>query len=187
MANKKKKKLPYKKTDYTDKLGKQIADLIASGHTTRQVEAKLGVKTDTFLRWALDIEHPFSRQYVRAKQIQTESELDFMRELEYFMMHPSDPEALKRFPGLRQTRTTKYGSVIESLDTNSLRLLFDNLKWRLCKVLPKVYGDRRFIEGDITETININVSEAKDKLNDRFDRIRDKIGQDDSEESSSVH
>lgn len=104
-------------------VARKICHDIAADTTVEKACRKRGRPTArTFYRWLADPENVELRQhYARARESQAEIMVDTVRDL------------LDRKP--------KTG-----VDVQWIRVQLDTYKWILCKVLPKVYGDRRVLE-----------------------------------------
>src|SRR5690349_22642898 len=104
---------------YTDALGAAICDRLASGETLRFICADENMPDErTVRRWAIDVDHPFSPQYARA------------REAGYQLMADE----------LIEIADNSEGS------DNRDRLRVETRKWLLSKALPKIYGDRTAVD-----------------------------------------
>lgn len=133
-AAKKKKARHRKRTNYTPALGKAICKMLGRGMTlTSLCKRPMMPREDTVLGWAIDPDHPFARQYARAREvgyirmadqiidIADDSVNDFM-----------EREIVKGVMGVALNR--------EAIERTRIRL--DTRKWLLSKALPKIYGDK---------------------------------------------
>jgi hypothetical protein len=83
--------------------------------------------------WALDVDHPFSPQYVRA------------REIGYIRMVDEMVEIADDASRDMVERSRDDGSSYTTVDHDHIaraRLRIETRKWLLAKALPKVYGDK---------------------------------------------
>ena len=114
-------------TFYTPVLGEAICELLAEG-TTLNVICKrddIPVAESTVRSWAINAEHPFSAKYARA------------REVGYHKMADD---------ALDDAAETATGQVARD------RLRVEYRKWLLSKALPKVYGDKVELSGNLNLT-----------------------------------
>ena len=128
-------------TKYNKTLGDKICKLLANGATLRQVcDDDDSMPGEATVRaWALDHEHPFSAQYVRAR------ELGYLKMADD-LMHIAD-DGTNDF----MTKIGRNGDEIEVVNhenINRSRLRVDTRKWLLSKALPKVFGDK--ISAEVT-------------------------------------
>lgn len=145
MAHKKAKGRP---SIYTAKLGEEICAELAEGKTLRQVcEAENMPGESTVRAWALDVDHPFSAQYVRAREIGYARLADELLEI-------ADNDAKEADATARD------------------RLRVDTRKWLLSKALPKLYGDKILNEHTGKDGEPIKVENAyTDELISRISRL----------------
>lgn len=133
MTEMKKEKKLGRPTIYNEKLAKIICDRIAKGESVRSIsrDDKMPDQT-TILAWAIDISHPFSKQYDRAREIQAETLTDELHEIA--------DDARNDF----MERQTKDGFVAlvdhEHIARSKLRI--DTRKWAASKLRPKRYGEK---------------------------------------------
>ena len=120
---------PGRNTLYSEELGNRICERLAEGTTLKAIcrMKDVPVAESTVRSWAINAEHPFSALYARA------------REVGYHMMAD---EVLD----IADASGTEPGHVARD------RLKVDIRKWLLSKALPKVYGDKLELSG------NLNVS-----------------------------
>ena len=114
-----------RKSAYTPEIGERICELLADGASLRDIAAVEGMPPRaTICRWAWDDElsdQEFTRRYARARETQAHSEFDDLKDLE---------------------NEVKEGT----LDPRAGQVVMDDIKWRLSKMLPQVYGERQHIE-----------------------------------------
>lgn len=89
----------------------------------------------TIMEWAMDAEHPFAEQYARARKMQAELRVDELDVL------------AKSALGL--LKLTPTGECVDPGAVAAIKLLIDTRKWSASKVLPKVYGDKLEVTGDM--------------------------------------
>jgi len=120
---------------YTEELGNRICELLAEGKTLTSIcKENPDLPSDRAIRrWASDEEHPFSPQYAHARlvgyHVLADETLD--------VADGKDAEDGKR---------TEPGQVARD------RLMVDTRKWLLSKALPKIYGDKLELAGNVTVT-----------------------------------
>lgn len=141
----KKELVPKKKhgrpTRYSDEVGKAICARLATGEESlRKICLDDNMPAESTVRdWALNPEHPFSAQYVRAREIGYHAMADEIIDI-------SDD-------GSRDIKTVmRDGQEIEQLDHDHIqrsRLRVESRKWMVSKMLPKIYGDK-------TESVSLN-------------------------------
>ena len=90
----------------------------------------------TVLDWALNLDHPFSPQYTRAREIQAEVMADDIVDL-------SDQR-------LSEGNEGAFDNVQRS------RLQVDTRKWYLSKVLPKKFGEKLSVEHEGTVQVKVS-------------------------------
>ncbi len=114
-----------RRTTFTAEVGCKICELLADGHSLLAISKMPGMpKISTLQGWAWNSEwsdESFVGNYTRARALQAHSEFDEMKETEGEL---------------------KAGKI----DPHTARVLLDNIKWRLSKMLPRVYGERAHIE-----------------------------------------
>lgn len=110
---------PGRPTIYTDKLAARICERLAAGETLRAICRDDDMPAEATVRgWATDIEHPFSAQYARAREIGYQAWADSMVDI------ADDSTG----------------------DPARDRLRVDTRKWIMSKALPKIYGDKQTTE-----------------------------------------
>ena len=103
---------------YTDALATLICDRLANGDTLRAICEDENLPTEKTVRsWAIDVDHPFSSQYARAREIGYHKMADDLLDIA-----DNDPDPVKS------------------------RLRVEARKWLLSKALPKIYGDRTAVD-----------------------------------------
>lgn len=101
---------------------------------------------DTIYKWIRENKE-FAENYARAKQAQAEKLMD--------QIHDEEDKLEKLVLDDEIDPKTKNALV------QTYRLKIDNLKWILCKLLPKKYGDRQQIEQ--THDVSGNLKEILQK------------------------
>jgi hypothetical protein len=120
---------PGRTTLYTEELGNRVCELLAEGKTlTRICKENPDLPSDrTIRRWALDLEHPFSPQYARAREIGYHAMAD-----DYIDIGDAVSE--------------------DAAAVAKARLRAESRKWLLSKALPKIYGDKLELSGNVNHT-----------------------------------
>ena len=132
---------PGRPTLHTEELGQRICELLCEGKTlTRICKENADLPSDrTVRRWALDPDHPFSPQYARAREIGYHKMADDILDI-------SDD-------GTNDTHVNEAGNTVVNNDVIARsRLRTENRKWLLSKALPKVYGDKLELSGNVSHT-----------------------------------
>lgn len=127
------------KSTYTDWHGEMICAGLAEGHSLNEVCTALGVAYSTAKQWEID-QPQYAANVARAREL---------------MCHALADQALAiaDTPMLGVVRTTKADGSIEERQedmTAHRRLQIDTRKWLLSRWLPKVYGDKLELGGEIT-------------------------------------
>lgn len=110
---------PGRPSIYTEELATRICERLAAGETLRAICRDEDMPAESTVRgWAINLEHPFSAQYARARETGYHSWSDQLVDI----------------------ADDKLG------DPARDRLRVDTRKWILSKALPKVYGDKNTTE-----------------------------------------
>jgi hypothetical protein len=125
---------PGRPTLYTQELADEICARLINGESLRSICRDESKPDERRVReWSQDLKHPFSPQYVRA------------RELGYLKMAEELLEISDDGTNDWMEREGKDGSSHTVVDHEHIarsRLRVDTRKWLLSKALPKVFGDR---------------------------------------------
>jgi hypothetical protein len=129
-------------TLYSDDLGTRLCELLAEGNTLSSIckEHPDLPSERTIRRWALDPEHPFSPQYARAREVGYHKMADDLLDI-------------------ADSDETEPGSVARD------RLRTDSRKWLLSKALPKIYGDKIELSGNLSLTHEDRLKAIEDAAN----------------------
>jgi hypothetical protein len=118
-----------------------ICDRLANGESLRAICRDEGMPSEATVRaWALDDVCGFAAQYARAR------ELGYDRLAEEILEIADTPK-----PG--KSRVQKADGQVEEREADMIehrRLQVDSRKWMLSKMLPKRYGDKLELNGDLT-------------------------------------
>ncbi len=114
-----------RRTTFTAEVGCKICELLADGHSLLAISKMPGMpKISTLQGWAWNADwsdESFVVNYARARALQAHREFDELKEVEGEL---------------------KAGKI----DPHTARVLIDSIKWRLAKMLPRVYGERAHLE-----------------------------------------
>lgn len=142
------------KTIHTKELADEICRRVAEGESLREVCRTPGYPADSTVRlWYIQNREGFAEQYALAKQAQAERWADELLEI-------ADD-------GTNDWIERKDGKALNAEHINRSRLRVDTRKWLLAKVLPKVYGDKLELSGDVKHgTYVIEATPQAADLND---------------------
>ena len=126
---------------YTEDLGKRICDELAEGRTLRSVcEAGEMPSEVTIRRWAIDLDHPFSAQYTRARAVGYHKMADDLIDIsdgKSVAWTEADADA--------EDKASDRDGPKDAVQRDRLRI--ETRKWLLSKALPKIYGDKIEVGG----------------------------------------
>ena len=123
-----------RRVTYTPAIGRAICKMLASGMTLNAVCKRKNMPHERAVRmWALNPDHPFSPNYVRAREV------GYLRMADEIVEISDD--------GSRDwvDRTDGDGESIKVVDQDHIaraRLRIETRKWLLAKALPKMFGDK---------------------------------------------
>ena len=109
------------------------AQVTADGGDQRKVAEKLGVSRATIQKWLAGNEE-FSRAHCKAKMAYAESLVESLM-VEAKLPLPDDPK-------------------MANAEIQRRRLCADNIKWIACKLIPKTYGDKIDVSGEVVHTLS---------------------------------
>ncbi len=117
---------PGRPTAYTPELGDAICELLAEGLSVNAICKRddVPVAESTIRSWGLNAEHPFSAKYARAREVG---------------FHKMGDDIMD----IADATDTDPGQVARD------RLRVETRKWMLSKVLPKIYGDKLELSGNV--------------------------------------
>jgi hypothetical protein len=138
---------------YASALGARICERLASGETLRAICRADGMPSEAAVRaWALDVSHPFSAQYVRA------------REIGFFAMADEIVEIADDATNDYVLKQQGEGQVLlfdrEHVKRSELRI--NSRKWLMARGAPKAFGDKIEVGGNPDQPITVN--HAADQL-----------------------
>ena len=129
-------------TAYTPELGGKICELLAEGMTLNAIcnRDDIPVAESTVRSWAINAEHPFSANYARAREVGCHKMGDDIMDI-------------------ADASETDPGQVARD------RLRVETRKWKLSKALPKVYGDKIELSGNLNLTHEDRLKAIEDAAN----------------------
>ena len=116
-------------TKYTVAMSDRLCLTVAEGGTLKKACENEGISRDTFYRWKDKYQY-LSDSYARARIERTHNLIDSISDLD-----------AKLLAG--------------KIDPQTHRQLVDSLKWQICKLNPRDYGDRMQIDQDHNITIDV--------------------------------
>lgn len=142
-------------SSYTEKLGQEICMRLASGESLRSICRDEHMPDERRVReWALNLQHPFSPQYARAREIAYHSMADELFEIADDGSNDWMERNDKDNPG--------YEANGEHMQRSRLRV--DTRKWMLSRMLPKLYGDKVHVESDNKHHHTVDAVSAFDEF-----------------------
>ncbi len=126
-------------TIYTEAIGEEICNRLSDGETLRSIcrDERMPSKTSV-LRWATDIKHPLSDQYVRAREIGFLGMADETIDI-------SDNASNDWMERLGKDEQS-IGWQLNGDHIQRSKLRVETRKWLLSKCLPKIYGEKTTTE-----------------------------------------
>jgi hypothetical protein len=120
---------------YNETLATKICDALADGKTLRSICSEPGLPNErTVRRWAQDPNHPFSPQYVRAREVGYLMMADEMIDI----ADDGTNDWMERLSDDKKP----LGWVLNGEHVQRSRVRIETRKWLLSKALPKMFGDR---------------------------------------------
>ena len=143
-------------TVYTTDLADEICRRLADGESLRAICRDAGMPPySTVQGWALDDFMGFGGQYTRARQIQAAALYDELLEITDAPMK------------------SKRDGQVNTADIQLRRLKVDTRKWALCKMLPKLYGDKLALGGDPdAPPITLSAGEVEKQIEALFAEVK---------------
>lgn len=136
---------PKPRSKRTPAIEQAILDALANGRSLRGACAELGIGATTFSSW-LATDEALLAQYTRAREVYIQGQESRINELSEEMV-----------------AAAKAGGEGVSAVVAAYKAQIDNIKWELCKLLPKRYGDRLSAElsgpagGPIAHSITVEM------------------------------
>jgi hypothetical protein len=144
-------------TVYNKAVAEEICRRLADGESLRSIcnDEHMPARA-VVLSWAVDLNHPFSDQYMHARDLQADAMADDIIAI-------SDDGTNDWME--RATRNGMVEIVADHEHINRSRLRVDARKWVASKLKPKRYGDKIHTEhsGSITIADLVDNQSAKDK------------------------
>jgi hypothetical protein len=126
---------------YTPELAEDICEKLATGRSLRDICSEAGMPAESTVRlWAADDRDGFAARYARA------------REAGYAVMAEEILEISDDATNDFMKRKLADGVEVETFNTEHVqrsRLRVDTRKWLLAKMLPKTYGDKLELGGEV--------------------------------------
>lgn len=137
---------------YSQQVADEICRRLAEGESLRSICRDEGMPDESSVRaWALDNVNGFAPQYTRAREIGYDKLAEELLEI-------SDT------PQLGEIRTVKPDGAEEVKVADMIehrRLRVDSRKWMLSKMLPKKYGDKLELGGQVGVSVTWPVAPPK--------------------------
>lgn len=140
-------------SSFTTELAEEICELIATGHSLRNICLRDNIPhIATVMRWLADEKYvDFREQYTRARDMQADYYAD---EIVAIADEPLEAERTKVKDDGSVERTT--GDAVERS-----KLMIESRKWIASKLKPKKYGDK--IEHTVDVTITNKLAAARER------------------------
>jgi hypothetical protein len=138
---------------YSKRLAEQICERLAAGESLRAICRGKEMPSEAVVRlWVIQNRDGFAEAYARARDIGLDCKADEILEI---------AETLQI--GEEETISADGRSVTRKDMVAHRRLRVDTLKWYLCKLAPKKYGDKVDLmhRGDSTAPIVISATDGK--------------------------
>lgn len=137
---------------YTQRIADEICRRLAEGESLRSICRDEEMPDESSVRaWALDNVNGFGPQYARAREIGYDKLAEEILEI-------SDTPQL----GVIRTSKPDGGEEVKEADMiEHRRLRVDSRKWMLSKMLPKKYGDKLELGGQVGMTVTWPVAPPK--------------------------
>lgn len=146
-------------TLYTPEIAEEILERLQNGELLSKICVGEGMPKESTVRmWAFDDYKGFAEPYARAREIG---------------WHVIAEQAIEiADDGKNDTYVDEKGNTRTDHDViNRSRLRVDTRKWMLGKMLPKIYGDKLTLEGDM----KVN-SKSDEEIDARLDELIRKAG-----------
>ena len=139
--------------EYSADLGEQICAKLREGLTLNAIctSGPDMPHESTVREWAANPDHPFSPKYTRAREIGYQKWADDLVDI-------SDGK-----PASWLAADVKAEAAKDDVQRDKLRI--DTRKWLLSKALPKIYGDKLTLDGDLKVTM------PEDQLDSRLGHL----------------
>lgn len=124
---------------YNAELAQNVLDAMVDDTSLRQICSREGMPSRaTVLDWLVDDIDGFQAKYARAKQQQAEAGQDKMRRIE-------------------------SGVLKGTIDHKAANVVLGNMRWRMEKLAPKVYGARMAVEHEISDSLSEKLRAARER------------------------
>lgn len=139
-------------TTFTQEVADKICAMLADGMTLREVCRQADMPLESTVRsWALSDQGGFSAQYTKAREIGYHAMADEL--LEVADNGKND--------WMERNGQEDAGFALNGEHVQRSRLRIDTRKWLLSKALPKVYGDKLDLSGNVGFTVTLSNDDAK--------------------------
>lgn len=158
-------------TKYTKAAALRVCAVMANGGSMREAAQAEGVDPSTILNWKR-LYPEFAQQYARAR----ESGFTLLAERLLELPHEAHMAAQDPVTGKQRIEACRFEA--------------DTIKWQLCKMLPKVYGDKQQVEmsgpdgSPLVPSISAaELAAAVAATNASFERIRKQMAGDEDKDA----
>ena len=136
---------------FTQALADKICERLAAGETLRAICEDENMPDErTVRRWAIDVDHPFSPQYARAREVGFEKMADDLIDI-------ADGKAV----ALTDQDADVLADVVNPNIVQRDRLRVETRKWLLSKALPKVYGEKTTVDMNVANKDIASLTDAE--------------------------
>lgn len=126
---------------FNQEIADAVCERLASGESLNAICKDEGYPAESTVRsWALQDIDGFAAKYARAREVQAH----FLAE-QIITISDTPQEGVETTVKADGTSETKHGDML-----GHRKLQVDARKWYLSKVLPKVYGDKLELGGEVT-------------------------------------
>jgi terminase small subunit-like protein len=151
-SEEKKRSASMTETRYTREFADEVCRRLAEGASLREVCRDHGVPESSVRQWVRDNRDNFSVRYQTARVLQVEAWGDLIIEI-----------------GNR-----------DDLDPQEKRVRIDSLKWLMSRIVPKKWGDRLLVAGDVEAPIQhlhkqVQLSDLSDVQLDALDKFTQSV------------
>ena len=159
--------------EYSEDLGKRICAMLREGSTLRTICSGPDMPHESTVReWAANPDHPIAPHYARSREIGYQKMADDLVDI-------SDGKAvaLNELDAKLEDQASDRDAPKDAVQRDRLRI--DTRKWLLSKALPKIYGDKLTLDGDLKVTM------PEDQLDSRLGHLLAKAAA--KQDADTVH
>lgn len=136
---------------FTGAIAARICERLAAGETLRAICEGDDMPAESTVRsWAIDVDHPFSAQYARAREVGFAKMADDLVDI-------ADGKAI----ALTDQDADVLADVVNPNIVQRDRLRVETRKWLLSKCLPKVYGEKSTVDMNIVKRDPSQLTDAE--------------------------